>query len=139
MDNSLESLDELVENFSLFDDWEERYKYLIDLGKRLPLFPDSEKLDEYLVQGCTSRVWLIPDKSDSSEGFHFKADSDALIVKGLIYVLMSAFYGQSYEHIQACDIEASFKEMGLTEHLSPNRRNGFFSMVGRVKSLTAKS
>ncbi len=132
---SLESLEEVVENFSLFDDWEDRYRYLIDIGRELPNIDESLKRDEYLVRGCTSRVWLIPEIKDNI--FDFQADSDAHIVRGLVAILMAAFKGRSVEEIRNTDIEAAFKEIGLDKHLSANRRSGFFSMVERIKELTS--
>jgi len=132
---NLPTLDDLKENFALFDDWEERYKYLIDLGKMLEAMPDSLKTDETLVKGCTSRVWLICETNDDI--FHFTADSDAHIVRGLIAVLLCAYEGKTAEQIRAIDIDEAFREIGLDKHLSPNRRNGFFAMVERVRALSA--
>ena len=128
------SLQELQENFALFDDWEERYKYLIDLGKNLPEMSESLKTEETLVKGCTSQVWLICETKDGR--YHFTADSDAHIVKGLIAVLLSAYEGKTAPEIAQVDIDASFEEIGLNQHLSPNRRNGFFAMVERVRALS---
>lgn len=128
------NLNELIENFSLFSDWEERYKYLIDLGKNLEPMAESLKTDGSLVRGCTSRVWLICE-TNSDGAFHFIADSDAHIVRGLIAILLSAFEGKTAKQIKEVDIHAAFDEIGLGTHLSPNRRNGFFAMVERVKRL----
>ena len=128
------SLQELQENFALFDDWEERYKYLIDLGKNLPEMSESLKTEETLVKGCTSQVWLICETRDGR--YHFTADSDAHIVKGLIAVLLSAYEGKTAPEIAQVDIDAAFAEIGLNQHLSPNRRNGFFAMVERVRALS---
>jgi cysteine desulfuration protein SufE len=133
---NLPTLDDLKENFALFDDWEERYKYLIDLGKMLSPMEESLKTEGTLVKGCTSRVWMIC-KTGADGAFHFTADSDAHIVRGLIAVLLSAYEGKTAEQIRAIDIEAAFKEIGLDQHLSPNRRNGFFAMVERVKALSS--
>lgn len=127
-------LEDLIENFSLFDDWEERYKYLIDLGKNLIPMSVTLKTEQTLVKGCTSRVWLICETNEAG-AYHFIADSDAHIVKGLIAVLLSAYEGKTAEQIKDVNIEAAFEEMGLNQHLSPNRRNGFFAMVERVKAL----
>lgn len=132
---NLPTLDELKENFALFDDWEERYKYLIDLGKMLPPMSDSLKTDETIVKGCTSRVWMICE-TDEEGVFHFTADSDAHIVRGLIAVLLGAYEGKTATQIQDVDIDAAFREIGLDKHLSPNRRNGFFAMVERVRALS---
>lgn len=132
------SLDELIDNFSFLDDWEERYKYLIDLGKNLEPMDESLKTEETLVRGCTSRVWFIGEKQAGccgQEDYHFTADSDAHIVRGLIAVLLIAYEGKTAEQIRETDIDAAFEEMGLNQHLSPNRRNGFFAMVERVRAL----
>ncbi len=132
-------LEELIENFALFDDWEERYKYLIELGKNLSPMDDGLKTEETLVRGCTSRVWLFGERQKGccgQENYYFIADSDAHIVRGLVAVVLIAFQGKTAEEIQSIDIEQSFKEIGLDQHLSPNRRNGFFSMVERVRVLT---
>lgn len=128
-------LEEMVENFSLFDDWEERYRYLIDLGRALPHLDDSYKTDEFLVRGCTSRVWLVPEIR--GDVLHFQADSDAHIVRGLVAVLMAAYQDKSLKEIRDIDIEAAFREIGLDTHLSANRRSGFFSMVEKVKEIAA--
>lgn len=130
-----ESIEELTENFALFDDWEERYRYLIDLGRKLPSLPEEKKVDAALVKGCTSRVWMYVNKQ-SDNTYTFEADSDAHLVRGLIALMMSAYDGKSAEDIQSLDIEGYFKEIGLDQHLSPNRRNGFFSMVERAKGLS---
>ncbi len=130
---SYPNLEELKENFALFDDWEERYKYLIDLGKNLEIMEDALKTEDTLVKGCTSRVWLFSQEKDGA--YHFIADSDAHIVRGLIAILLSAYEGKTAEQIATVDIDQSFEEIGLNQHLSPNRRNGFFAMVERVKAL----
>lgn len=130
------SAEKLVENFSFLDEWEERYAYVIDLGKHLPDFPEDSKTDTTLVRGCTSRVWLIPIEGQGGT-VHFIADSDAHIVRGLIAVLMVIYNNQSKEFIRGFDIESYFATLGLAEHLSPSRRNGFFAMVERIKNLAA--
>lgn len=128
-------LEELKENFLLFDDWEDRYRYLIDLGKKLPPMEEGLKNDETFVKGCTSQVWLFSQKDDEGR-YHFIGDSDAHIVRGLIAVLFSAFDGKTAAEMEDVDIEAAFEEIGLNQHLSPNRRNGFFSMVEQIRSLS---
>lgn len=130
-----EKLEDLVENFALFSDWEERYRYLIDLGRSLPAMDDALKTEENLVRGCTSRVWLQEDIRDGI--LHFVADSDAHIVRGLIAILDRAYQGQTLEDIGKIDIEGAFAKIGLDQNLSPNRRNGFFAMVERIKSFAA--
>lgn len=126
-------LDEMIENFSLFGDWEERYRYLIDLGRTLPPMDNALKTDENLVRGCTSRVWMVPDIKDGI--LHFIADSDAHIVRGLIALLMTAYQGRAVDSLTSIDIEGAFKRIGLDQNLSPNRRNGFFAMVEKIKTL----
>lgn len=130
-----ESLDELVENFALFEDWEERYRYLIDLGRTLPHMDASLKTDENLVRGCTSRVWMQADTAD--ENLNFIADSDAHIVRGLIAILDRAYQGRALEGIKDVDIEGAFGQIGLDQNLSPNRRNGFYAMVEKIRSFAA--
>jgi cysteine desulfuration protein SufE len=131
---SQENIEDLTQNFSLFDDWEERYAYLIDLGKALPGMAESLKSEENLVRGCTSRVWMVCTKDDAGH-YHFLADSDAFIVRGLIAVLLAAYDGRTAQDIKDVDIHGAFTQMGLDQHLSPNRRSGFFAMVERIRSL----
>ncbi len=130
------NLEEIIENFALFDDWEDRYKYLIDLGKALPQMDDSLKDERTLVKGCTSQVWMICEIKAETGQYFFTADSDAHIVKGLIAVLLSAYQCKTADEIAKVNIEAAFKEIGLDQHLSPNRRNGFFAMVERIGALS---
>ena len=127
------TLEELAENFALFDDWEGRYRYLIDLGRKLPVMNDAEKTDETLVRGCTSQVWMTANINNGV--IHFNADSDAHIVRGLIALLMAAYQDMPLTEISSIDVEKVFREIGLDEHLSPNRRNGFYAMVERIKNL----
>jgi cysteine desulfuration protein SufE len=125
---------ELAENFSFLGDWEERYAYVIDLGKNLPAFPEELKTDLYLVRGCTSRVWLVPQETNN-DTIEFIADSDAHIVRGLIALLMIIYNGKPKQVVREFPIEEYFATLGLGEHLSPSRRNGFFAMVERIKNL----
>jgi cysteine desulfuration protein SufE len=126
---------ELAENFALFDDWEDRYRYLIDLGRKLPDFPDALKTDAHKVRGCMSQVWMVPGHPAGDPArFAFAADSDAHIVKGLIAVLGTLFSGKTPAEIGATDTEAAFRALGLDQHLSPSRRNGLVSMVEKIKS-----
>ncbi len=132
----LHTLKELTENFSLFDDWEGRYQYLIDLGGKLPSMEDELKTESTEVKGCVSKVWLFAQKDDSGV-FHFKADSDGNITKGLVYIVLSAYEGKAASEIADVDIDTEFGKMGLAEHLSPNRRNGFYAMVEKIRALAA--
>lgn len=134
--SSSQNLDEMVENFSLFSDWEERYRYLIDLGRTLPEMDNTLKTDENLVQGCTSRVWMVAEVKGGK--FHFTADSDAHIVRGLIALLVVAYQHKPVAELTSIDVEGAFKKIGLDQNLSPNRRNGFFAMVERIKNLASR-
>jgi len=126
---------ELIENFSLFDDWEDRYRYIIELGDQLPDMPEIYKSDENKVQGCMSQVWMHLQKDDQGR-FDFLADSDAMIVKGLIAILKIIYAHKNQADIQDININGIFTELGLDQHLSPNRRNGFYAMVERIKKLS---
>lgn len=130
------SIEELVDNFALFDDWEARYAYLIDLGDALPPMDDALKTENSKVRGCMSQVWMILGW-DAQGRLTMLADSDARIVRGLIAVLAAIFTGRTRAEIADTDVESVFARLGLDRHLSPNRRNGFFSMVERVRGFTA--
>jgi cysteine desulfuration protein SufE len=130
------TLDELAESFALFDNWEDRYRYLIELGQRLEPMDAALKAEPHLVRGCTSRVWLVAMQQD--ERWHFLADSDAQIVRGLIYILMIAYQDKTGAEIGAVDIEKGFEALGLGGHLSPSRRNGFFAMVEKIRGVALK-
>ena len=129
------SIDEIQSNFSFLDDWEDKYRYLIELGESLPPFPDIYKTDTYKVDGCMSQVWLYPQK-DENGVYTFIADSDAIIVKGLIAIILSAYNDKTPHQIQSVPIEEIFNQLGLETHLSPTRRNGFFAMVEKIKRLS---
>lgn len=134
---SAKTLDELAEGFALFDNWEDRYRYLIDLGQRLEPLDETLKTDDRLVRGCTSRVWLDARTETDPQGrkvLHFQADSDAQIVRGLIYILAIAYQDKPVGEIAGIDIQKAFEQLGLAGHLSPSRRNGFFAMVEAIKA-----
>lgn len=133
----LPTLDELLKEFEDLEDWEERYDYLIDLGKQLPDLPVELKTPEHIVKGCMSTVWLATSvvADGAQKRILIEADSDALIVKGLIVVLLAVFSGRTPEEILKLDENESFAQLGLNQHLSPQRRNGLFAMVKRVKQL----
>lgn len=131
----METLDEIIESFELMDDWEDRYRLLIDLGKKLPNFPEDLKRDEFLVRGCTSKVWIVVDVQDGI--LKFQADSDAHIVKGLVALLYVIFNNMALSNIASVDIDSIFKKLSLDQNLSPNRRNGFYSMVERIRHYSA--
>jgi cysteine desulfuration protein SufE len=122
--------EDIIETLSFFDSWEERYKYIIDLGKELPELSDSLKIEEYLVRGCQSQVWLVPRQE--GEQFFFEVDSDAHIVKGLLAVVLSAFNGKTAKSILDFDVDNYFEQLDLVRHLSPTRGNGLRAMVQRI-------
>ncbi|MDD9912230.1 MAG: SufE family protein [Alphaproteobacteria bacterium] len=127
----MQTLQIILDDMSLFDDWTDKYAYLIDLGRNLPPFPKDCRTDAYKVRGCTSQVWLTHKWEEGK--LHLQADSDALIVKGLLGVLLVAYNGKTAAEVQAVDIKQAFTEMELNAHLTPNRRNGFTAMVGKIK------
>ncbi len=124
--------EELVENFQLFDDWEDRYAYLIDLGRKLPPLAESERTAGSKVDGCLSQVWFVRREQDDGR-LWFDADSDSSIVRGLIGVIRVLYLGRTPSEVASVDIDQVFGDIGLQEHLTVNRRNGFFSMIGRVR------
>ncbi len=128
---------EIIDNFSLLDDWDDRYRYLIELGRELPPLAAEAHNDANKVRGCASQVWLDtrvrPDGAGGPE-LTFVGDSDAHIVRGLIAILFAMYSGKSAKHILATDAVALFEKMGLREHLTPQRSNGFRSMVERIHS-----
>ena len=121
---------EIVDEFSLFDDWMQRYEYMIELGKSLPLIDEQYKTDDYLIKGCQSKVWLFADFQQGK--VIFSADSDAIITKGIVALLIRAFSNQKPEDIVKADT-SFIDKIGLKEHLSPTRANGLVSMVEQMK------
>lgn len=129
---------ELKDTFEILPDWEERYAFIIDLGKKLEPLPKYAYCDEYKVRGCMSQVWLIADTEDGAPPVMvFKGDSDAHIVRGLIAILLIIFSGKSAQEIVDTDIHAIFEELQLEQHITMNRRNGLFSMVETIQRLAA--
>ena len=123
---------ELIDDFALFEDWEDKYRYIIDLGKKLDPIEPCYLTNDYKVDGCISQVWITSSYNSESGLLSFKGDSDAFIVKGLIAVLFRLFNKRKPEDILNVDVEAVFTQIGLDEHLSPNRRNGFYSMIETI-------
>lgn len=122
--------DEIIDEFSMFDDWEERYQYMIDLGKTLPLIDEAYKTDDNLIKGCQSKVWVHAEMEDDK--VVFTADSDAIITKGIIAILIRVFSNQHPQDI--IDANTHFiDKIGLKEHLSPTRANGLVSMIKQLK------
>ncbi|WP_108125158.1 SufE family protein [Saccharospirillum mangrovi] len=129
--------DDILETLSFFDSWEDRYRYIIDLGKELPAMDDSLKTDERIVRGCQSQVWLA--HSVDNERLYFQADSDAHIVRGLLAVVLAAYNGRSSQAILEFDVEDYFNRLDLVRHLSPTRGNGLRAMVGRIRDIAAQT
>lgn len=132
------TLAQLISDFEFLTDWEDRYRHIIELGRNLPELTADEHCDANKVHGCLSQVWFVAERREDG-AFVFRADSDAHIVKGLIAILLLAYSGKTPAEIAAVDIEGVFKQLGLDQHLSPNRRNGFFAMVGRIRALAQPS
>ena len=131
-------IDELAETFDLLGEWEERYRYLIDLGRKLPPMPPEEHDESHKVRGCMSQVWLAHTRRNGPPlTLDFRGDSDAHIVKGLIAVLLGLTSGRTPREIVDMDLGAAFTRLGLESNISMNRRNGFYSMVERIKQLAA--
>jgi cysteine desulfuration protein SufE len=131
------TIDEITDNFSLLDDWDDRYRYVIELGRSLPPFPEEARIEANKVQGCASQVWLTTrTQPDGAQGpvMTFLADSDAHIVRGLIAILLAVYSGKPARDIIATDALATFDELGLRENLTPQRSNGLRSMVERIRA-----
>ncbi len=129
--------DEIVETLSFFDSWEDRYRYMIDLGKEIPAMDNSLKTDDRLVPGCQSQVWV--DWKKDNQQFIFNVDSDALIVKGLLAIVMAAYNQKTQEEILNFDIENYFSQLDLIKHLSPTRGNGLKAMVEKIKLIATNN
>jgi len=127
-----DALTELKDEFELLGDWEERYRYVIELGKELAPLTDAERTEVYKVRGCASQVWLVTEPQADGT-LRFRGDSDAHIVRGLIAILLRLYSGRAPSEILAFDAKAAFEELGLASALSTQRSNGLVSMVGRIR------
>ncbi len=133
MEKSLQEVkEEVVESFSMYEEWLDKYEYIIDLGKSLEPLPEEKKTEDKLIKGCQSRVWLDSELRDGR--IYFSADSDAIITKGIISLLISVYSGRTAEEIASDDF-AFVEEIGLKENLSPTRANGLASMIERIKTI----
>ncbi len=130
------TIETIRSDFALLDDWDDRYRYLIELGRALPPMPDALRCDANKVQGCASQVWLSSSLQTPAPGappvLDFKGDSDAHIVRGLVAVLLALYQAKTPEEVLNTDAKSVFAELGLKEHMTPQRSNGFFSMVERI-------
>lgn len=135
----IQTVDELIETFDLMDDWEEKYEFLIDLGRKLPPLSDEVMQDCNIVQGCQSRVWLVADVTATEPPqFEIQAGSDAQIVRGLVAILLIAYQGKTPQEVLDFDMEGLFQRLGFVKGLSRSRSNGLFSMVKRVRDLAQR-
>ena len=123
---------DIIENFSMFDQWLDKYEYLIDLGKNLEAYPEDRKSEEYLIKGCQSRVWLASELKDGK--LYFRADSDAIITKGIISLLIDVYSGHTPAEISSDDF-GFIAEIGLKDNLSPTRANGLVSMIETIRKI----
>jgi cysteine desulfuration protein SufE len=130
------TLSEITSDFAILDDWEDRYRYLIELGRALPPLPEALRTDANKVRGCASQVWLATSIAnvDGERKLSILADSDAHIVRGLVAILLAIYNDRSVDEIAAIDPDAAFAKLGLKEHLTPQRSNGLASMVARVRA-----
>ncbi len=137
MTERMADIDDITDNFAILDDWDDRYRYLIELGRELPPLPAEAHNDANKVQGCASQVWLDTSvRRNGADGpvLTFEGDSDAHIVRGLIAILLATYSGRPAKDILATDAVKLFEGLGLKEHLTPQRSNGFRSMVERIRS-----
>jgi cysteine desulfuration protein SufE len=126
--------DDIAADFAFLDDWDDRYKYLIDLGRALPPYPEALKDDAHKVRGCASQVWLLPEtrREGGRVRLAFRGDSDAHIVKGLVALLIALYADKTPEEVAALDAAAALKPLGLEGHLTPQRSNGLVAMIRRI-------
>jgi cysteine desulfuration protein SufE len=129
-------IDDIRETLLFLDDWEERYRFVIDLGRKLPPLPEAEKTEANKVRGCASQVWLVPERTSGVDGprLSWRGDSDAHIVKGLVAVVLALYGNRRPEEVLATDAKAFLDEVGLSQHLTAQRSNGLHSMVERIKA-----
>jgi cysteine desulfuration protein SufE len=132
------TLDDVVDAFEFLDDWEDRYAYIIDLGKQLPAFPDDERVENNYVHGCQSQVWLIHLFDEDSGKLYLLIDSDAMIVRGLAAIILVAMNGKTPRELLTTDVDELFERLDLMRHISPTRGNGLRAMVGKIRDIAAK-
>lgn len=130
-----ETKQEIIDSFSMYDEWLDKYEYLIELGKNLEAYPEDKKTDEHLIKGCQSRVWLDAEIRDGK--LWFAADSDAIITKGIISLLISVYSGRTPAEISADDF-SFIESIGLKENLSPTRANGLVSMISTIRQIAGQ-
>ena len=136
-----EDFDDLVGTFAFLDDWEDRYRHVIDMGKALPPLEEGERVPATKVEGCASQVWLVPEIEGAGDDaiLRFRGESDALIVKGLIAVLQALYSGCPVAEVRAIDAEGELGKLGLKDHLSAQRSNGLRAMIARLREIAARA
>lgn len=136
-----EAFEEIAETFEFLDDWEDRYRHVIDLGRAMPPLEDAFHVPATKVEGCASQVWLVPEITGEGQGasFAFRGDSDAMIVKGLIAILRALYNGLPLTEVLGIDAAAELARLGLDEHLSSQRSNGLRAMIGRIRAIASSA
>lgn len=136
----MSSVQQIIDDFAYLDEWEDRYRYVIELGKQLPDLPESEKSADNKVQGCASQVWLVTEKGEGADPLlTFRGDSDAHIVRGLVAIVLTVYSGHKASEVVNTDALDIFNRIGLVEHLSTQRANGLRSMVNRIRDEAARA
>ena len=131
--------EDVIDAFEFLDDWEERYAYIIDLGRKLPAFPESEKIERNYVHGCQSQVWLIHYLDPNTGKLYLLIDSDAMIVKGLAAIIMVALNARKPQDLLDVDIDGLFQKLDLFRHISPTRGNGLRAMVAKIRDIANRA
>ena len=132
-----QNVQDMIDDFAFLGDWEERYMHVIDMGKAMPSLPASDKTDVNKVKGCVSQVWLTTQTDAAAGTLRFQGDSDAFIVKGLVAVVLTIYDGRTPQEILALDAEPILSQLGLAEHLSPQRSNGLKAMIERIRAVAS--
>lgn len=136
-----EDFQDIVDTFEFLDDWEDRYRHVIELGKAMPQLEEGLRIPATKVDGCASQVWIVPDIEGQGPGaiFRFQGDSDAMIVRGLIAILGALYNGQTVEDVLKTDAAGAFAQLGLDQHLSAQRSNGLRAMIGRISGIASRA
>ena len=134
-----DKIEEMIEDFEYLESWEDRFRYIIDLGRKLSPMADDLKSEETKVDGCTSQVWMVAEREGAPPVLRFTADSDAHIVRGLIAILLAIYDGRAPAEILEIDAKSMITRLGFEQHLSPNRANGLYAMVGRIRKFAAEA
>lgn len=136
INDTILNYDVLLENLATLDDWEERYSYILELGKKLPPYPEIHRTETFKVKGCVSQVWLYPVVTQDKDEILFLGDSDSQLVCGLIAIVLTIYNGLSKSEIKKIDFKDKFNALGLSEQLTPQRSNGLFSMIQKIQEYT---